>query len=347
MLPKPSCIRLSKNALDKLLPNRVERGHPLAGRSRSTDISCEKNFLLFPFSLLAQSVIFRVTRPCFLFMQCRTLVRTSHPSGSRHIGRFLKENSSRPWQVCLPQKTVGTTSPPTVADSQILWLSLSGVQPLCGSRRGRTSRSQPPASCLSGTGQRLIRLYGCEPTPIRAHCPIPTRVNLLLTEGFGQIKGDSIPHDVIANPAQLVRHRFDGHHNLGLGLLSLIETLNLAIEPDREVSRFHKRPGQILIPVLGIAAPFAFAVADLLTAHTPTVRSVIAYRSKSPYVPGLQHDRERQNLPDPRHGLKKAELSSEFNSLGDPMFEQLHLFIGAAHHRPISLHRQGEIPVGQ
>ncbi len=26
MLPKPSCIRLSKNALDKLLPNRVERG---------------------------------------------------------------------------------------------------------------------------------------------------------------------------------------------------------------------------------------------------------------------------------------------------------------------------------
>jgi thiaminase len=34
-------------------------GHPLAGRSRSTDLSCEKNFLLFPFFLLAQCVIFR------------------------------------------------------------------------------------------------------------------------------------------------------------------------------------------------------------------------------------------------------------------------------------------------
>jgi len=153
--------------------SRVVWGHPLAGRSRSTDISYEKNFLIFLFSSRTVRDL-SVTRPCFLFMRCRTLVRTSHPSGSRHIGRFLKENSSRPWQVCLPQKTVRTTPPPTVADSQILWLSLSGVQPLCGSRRGRTSRSQPPASCLSGTGQRLIRPCGCEPTPIRAHCPIPT-----------------------------------------------------------------------------------------------------------------------------------------------------------------------------
>ena len=67
----------------------------------------------------------------------------------------------------------------------------------------------------------------------------PNRVNLLLAEGFDQIKGDSIPHDVVTCPAQLVRHRFDGHHTLGLGLLSLIETLNLGIEPDREVGRFH------------------------------------------------------------------------------------------------------------
>jgi len=43
------------------------------------------------------------------------------------MGSFLKENSSRPWQVHLPQKTVGTTPCPTVADAQILWLSLSGV----------------------------------------------------------------------------------------------------------------------------------------------------------------------------------------------------------------------------
>ena len=63
-----------------------------------------------------------VTRPCFLFMRCRTLVRTSHPSGSRHWSDPGKGIFSRPWQVNLPQKTVGTTPPPTVADLQILWL---------------------------------------------------------------------------------------------------------------------------------------------------------------------------------------------------------------------------------
>src|SRR5437870_11636310 len=58
-------------------------GHPLAGRSRSTDVSCEKNFF---FSLFSSRTVrdLSVTRPCFLFMRCRTLVRTSHPSGSRH-----------------------------------------------------------------------------------------------------------------------------------------------------------------------------------------------------------------------------------------------------------------------
>jgi len=59
-------------------------GHPLAGRSRSTDVSCEKNFLLSPFFSSRTVRDLSVTRPCFLFMRCRTLVRTSHPSGSRH-----------------------------------------------------------------------------------------------------------------------------------------------------------------------------------------------------------------------------------------------------------------------
>jgi hypothetical protein len=62
---------------------RADWGHPLAGRSRSTDVSCEKNFF---FSLFPSRTVgdLSVTRPCFLFMRCRTLVRTSHPSGSRH-----------------------------------------------------------------------------------------------------------------------------------------------------------------------------------------------------------------------------------------------------------------------
>src|SRR3989304_1872198 len=99
--------------------------------------------LFFPPSfLLAQAVIFRLRAPVFFsFGVGRWSAPVPHQD--QGIRRFLKENSSRPWQVNLPQKTVGTTPCPTVADSQILWLSLSGVQPLFGSRRGRTSRSQP------------------------------------------------------------------------------------------------------------------------------------------------------------------------------------------------------------
>ena len=95
-----------------------------------------------------------------------------------------------------------------------------------------------------------------------------------------------------------MRHRLDGHHTLGLSLLPLIETLNLGVEPDRRVGRLHKRPSQILIPVLGVALAFFLAVADLLTANTAAVRRKVAHTGKSPDVAGLQHDRERENLSD-------------------------------------------------
>ena len=71
-----------------------------------------------------------------------------------------------------------------------------------------------------------------------------------------------------------MRHRFDGHHTLSLGLLSLIETLNPGVEPDRKVGRLHKRPGQILIAVLGVTLAFFLAVADLLTADAAAVAGV-------------------------------------------------------------------------
>jgi hypothetical protein len=53
-----------------------------------------------------------------------------------------------------------------------------------------------------------------------------------------------------------VRHRFDGHHTLSLGLLSLIETLNLGVEPDRKVGRLDKCPGKYLLPFLVLPLPF-------------------------------------------------------------------------------------------
>jgi hypothetical protein len=64
------------------------------------------------------------------------------------------------------------------------WLSLeSTLRP-----RGRPKASWKDSRPFSHPD---IRLCGCEPTPIRAHCPHPNPVNLLLAEGFGQIKGVS------------------------------------------------------------------------------------------------------------------------------------------------------------
>ena len=76
-------------------------------------------------------------------------------------------------------------------------------------------------------------------------------------------------------------HRFDSHNRMALGFLFLIEALDPRIKADRKVGGLHKRPGQILVAVFGIAASFTLALADFLAPHTPAVRRVIADAGKS------------------------------------------------------------------
>jgi len=102
------------------------------------------------------------------------------------------------------------------------------------------------------------------------------------------IKRNLIPHDIVTSSTQLVRHRLDGHHTVSLGLLSLVETLDPGVVPDGKVGRLHKCPGQILIPVLGIALALFLAVADLATVHTAAVRSEVPHTGESADLPGLQ-----------------------------------------------------------
>ncbi len=78
-----------------------------------------------------------------------------------------------------------------------------------------------------------------------------------------------------------MRHGFDGYNPIGLGLFSLIEAADLWVKPHGKVGRLHKGPGQILIPILGIAAPFAFAVAQLFAPYSATVRSEVPDTGKS------------------------------------------------------------------
>src|SRR6266498_1028671 len=167
--------------------------------------------------------------------------------------------------------------------------------------------------------QRPIKSCGFEPTPFLAHCPIPTE-KLLLSEGSTDIERHFVAHDVVTSPGELVSHRFDLYHGLSLGFLSLIEPSNQRFIANGKIGRFHKRPTEILIAVLGIALAFAFAIADLLTAHTPAVRSEVADTGKSPDISGLQHDRERQSLPDPAHRQKIAKRMLQLYPLFDNLF---------------------------
>src|SRR6185369_8794339 len=125
----------------------------------------------------------------------------------------------------------------------------------------------------------------------------------LLRKGLGDIKRNLILDDVVTSPAELVRNCLDAYNRVALGFLFLIDAFDLRIKADRKIGGLHKRPGQILVAVFGVAASFTLAVADLLAPHTTTVRSVITDTGKSLDLSGLQHDGQRQDGTDPRNRL--------------------------------------------
>ena len=125
----------------------------------------------------------------------------------------------------------------------------------------------------------------------------------LLSKRLADIKRHLIFDNVVTSPAELVRHSFDAHNRVALGFLFLIEAFDPRIKTDRKVGGLHKRPGQILVAVLGVAASFTFAVADFLAYHTPTIGSVVSDTGKSLDLSGLKHDGQRQDRPDSRNRL--------------------------------------------
>ena len=90
------------------------RGHPLAGRSSRHRRSRGEDFLVLLPSYLNSSGFDRVSyAPLFSIGRCRFLVRTSHPSGSRHR-RILKKdffpapgNNSCPRKLSVPRRVQG------------------------------------------------------------------------------------------------------------------------------------------------------------------------------------------------------------------------------------------------
>src|SRR6266576_3494849 len=212
-----------------------------------------------------------------------------------------ERNDLPPLAIVLPQKTVGTTPRPRYRIHKSRGSPFSGANPIVAHGVGVPSdQITIELSIFTGMRQRPIKSCGFEPTPFPAYCPVPTE-KLFLGKGPRDIERHLIAHDVVTSPRELMGHRLDGDHSLSLGLLSVIESANQRFKANGKVGRFHKRPTEILIPVLSIALAFALAVANLLAAHTTTVRSKVSYAGKSPDISSLQHDRERQSLPDPAH----------------------------------------------
>ena len=123
-----------------------------------------------------------------------------------------------------------------------------------------------------------------------------------------------------------MRHGFDGYNPIGLGLLSLIEAADLWVKPHRKVGCFHKGPGQVLVPVLGVAAPLALAIAQLFASHAATVGREVSYTGKSLYLSSLQHDGEGQDLSDAVHRFEVSELWPKLNPLFDHPLQFGNLF---------------------
>jgi hypothetical protein len=95
-------------------------------------------------------------------------------------------------------------------------------------------------------------------------------------------------------------HRLDRAHPLRLRFLVLIKPLNGGVRPHGEIRRFDTRPGQIRVPILGVALAFAFAMTEFGTVHTAARGSPLADRRKPPHVAGFQHNGQRQDVVNSR-----------------------------------------------
>jgi hypothetical protein len=86
--------------------------------------------------------------------------------------------SSRPLAMTWPQKTLGAAPRPRRAITDLL--APTWVQPLGGSRRGRSRLHNALCQATGGLGPWPIRSGGDEPTPWQAHGPIPLSSAILI-----------------------------------------------------------------------------------------------------------------------------------------------------------------------
>ena len=74
------------------------------------------------------------------------------------------------------------------------------------------------------------------------------------------MKGDLIPHDIVADPGQLVAQGFGRHDRISLGRFAIIVTFKPSVMPACKLSGFDKCTAEISITVFTVTFAFALAI---------------------------------------------------------------------------------------
>src|SRR5208283_2288990 len=110
-----------------------------------------------------------------------------------------------------------------------------------------------------------------------------------LSETSAYIEGFLVPQHVVAGPCQLVRQCLDRQDAVGLVLLAIVEALGLRTVAHGEVRRLHKCPGEVLVPVPGVAFTLLLAIAFPQAVHAAAVGTEIAHLRKATNAARLEH----------------------------------------------------------
>lgn len=105
--------------------------------------------------------------------------------------------------------------------------------------------------------------------------------------------------------------RFLSHDRVSLLAFALIETPGRLIEAGGVVGSLDKRPGEVFIAIFGIALAFLFTGAGLLAIHTTAIGGKVTHLRKAANIARFQHNRERENLADPKDAQKGFELRAK------------------------------------
>jgi hypothetical protein len=85
-----------------------------------------------------------------------------------------------------------------------------------------------------------------------------------------------------------------------VGRLAVKPLLALRIVAPREVGRFHKRPGQVLVAAFGVVLSLLLAVGHPLGLHRPAIAGKVTGLRKSFDIADLHRYGHSQDLPHPR-----------------------------------------------